>query len=71
MKKKFNLEAFNHLMEIKPNALFSDTAIYTERCRVCAGCQYLATDFKCSKSTCTFYKDVLFNKKGKCPEKKW
>lgn len=69
--QKFNLEAFNHLMEHKPPTLFSLTVIYTERCRECAKCQFLAKDFKCSLSDCKFYTNTLFNREGKCPKKKW
>ena len=69
--KSFNLDAFNYLISIMSKGLFSQTVVFTERCRKCAGCKYLGIDYKCAKSDCKFYKTTLFNTKGKCPIQQW
>ena len=69
--KSFNLDAFNYLMSIMPKGLFSQTIVYTERVRKCAGCKYLGIDYKCSKSDCKWVSNTLFNTKGICPMKLW
>ena len=69
--KSFNLDAFNYLISIMPKGLFSQTVIFTERCRKCAECKYLAKDYKCSLSDCKWTQHSLFNIKGTCKKQQW
>ena len=70
--ERFNSEVFNHLIEHKPFIRnFVDEVNVTERCRICAKCQFMGKDFKCSLSDCKFYTNILFNRLGVCPKKRW